>query len=181
MLPLFYGPPSKRRDILLCTMLLRCHFLILRKDNWRMFGPSNFKPVQVHVYSGPGDCGTNCWINSRNCQSMDPEFNSISKSWKVDDSPYWYLNHKLNKVLTSASLLTTKSPIWAFPSLKIATVMWCMTWVFHWAEYTKVKASLKYRETIACTKLTTIKVWGINTTHLKILHALKGLPNTTRI
>ena len=73
------------------------------------------------------------------------------------------------------------TPIWAFSSLKIVTVMWCMPWVFHWAEYRKVKASLKYRETIACTKLTTIKVCGINTTHLKILLALKVLPNTTRI
>ena len=86
--------------------------------------------------------------------------------------------------------LTRRHCIWNMPvhpspgpfsSLKIVTVMWCMPWVFHWAEYTKVKASLKYRETIACTKLTTIKVWGINTTHLKILHTLKVLPNTTRI
>ena len=53
------------------------------------------------------------------------------------------------------------SPIWAFSSLKIVTVLWCMSLVFHWAEYTKVTASLKYRETIGCTKRTTIKVWGI--------------------
>ena len=73
------------------------------------------------------------------------------------------------------------SYIWAFSGFKIVTVMWCMTSVFHWAKYTKVKASLKYRETVALTKLTTTKVSGINTTHFKILHALKVLPDTTGI
>ena len=44
---------------------------------------------------------------------------------------------------------STISPIWAFSRFKIVKVMWCMTRVFHWAKYTKVKASLKYCETIA--------------------------------
>ena len=55
-------------------------------------------------------------------------------------------------------VINVYAPIRAFSSLKIVTVMWCMPRVIHWAEYTKVKASLKYRETITCTKLTTIKV-----------------------
>ena len=48
------------------------------------------------------------------------------------------------------------------------------------AKYTEVKVSMKSRKTIAYTKLTATKVWLLIQC-LKILHALKVLPNTTRI
>ena len=49
------------------------------------------------------------------------------------------------------------------------------------AKYSEVKVSLKPRKTITYTKLSTTKVWRLIQLYLKALHALKVLPNTTRI
>ena len=48
------------------------------------------------------------------------------------------------------------------------------------AKYTAMTCSLKSRKNMADTKLTTTKGLAINARHLKILHALKVLPNTIR-
>ena len=78
-------------------------------------------------------------------------------------------------------VLSTTSPIWAFSRFKIVKVMWCMTWVFHWAEYTKTESLAEVSQDHSLNETYDDQGFGINITHLKKLHALKILPNTARI
>ena len=160
---------DKRDDFYFLSQTFRSWVLIflLRRlmtfSHHNLYDMPRLTPRLNVLFWGSGDFTVS---SSHRDRSWNP-WNRHSGSFMVDTGDLMKqcevsLSHMLMAFWSSTSYSDfPTSPIWTFSRFKIVTVMWYMTWVFHWTQYTKVKASLKYRETIALTKLTTIKVLGL--------------------